>query len=62
MDEYYGGLGPMVNAVLWVHVVVFAVFVALRIYTRAMILRSVGADDYLVVVALVWISKHHCPS
>ncbi|VUC31476.1 unnamed protein product [Clonostachys rosea] len=54
MDEYYGGLGPMVNAVLWVHVVVFAVFVGLRIYTRAIILRSVGVDDYLVVVALVF--------
>ncbi|KAJ3538562.1 hypothetical protein NM208_g5860 [Fusarium decemcellulare] len=53
MTEYYGGLGPMVNAVLWVQVVIFAIFVALRIYTRYSILHSIGLDDYLVVVALV---------
>ncbi|KAM0549537.1 hypothetical protein ACHAPJ_009353 [Fusarium lateritium] len=54
MGEYYGGLGPMINAVLWVQVVIFAVFVGLRLYTRAKILHSVGADDYLVIVALVF--------
>lgn len=53
MGEYYGGLGPMVNAVLWVQVVVFAVFVGLRLYTRISILSSIGPDDYLVVAALV---------
>ncbi|KAJ9148848.1 hypothetical protein NKR23_g4745 [Pleurostoma richardsiae] len=53
MSQYYGGLGPMTNAVLWVEVVVFAVFVALRLYTRISILSAVGPDDYLVSVALV---------
>ncbi|OQE38459.1 hypothetical protein PENCOP_c008G06352 [Penicillium coprophilum] len=48
----YGGLGPMTNAVLWVEVVVFALFVGLRLYTRKYILNSVGLDDYLVLVAL----------
>lgn len=54
MESYYGGLGPMLNAVLWVQVVIFAIFVGLRLYTRSQILHSVGADDYLVVIALVW--------
>ncbi|CAI7629589.1 unnamed protein product [Penicillium bialowiezense] len=51
--SYYGGLGPMTNAVLWVEVVVFALFVGLRLYTRKFILSAIGLDDYLVVVALV---------
>lgn len=43
----------MTNAVLWVEVVVFAVFVGLRLYTRKYILNAVGLDDLLVVIALV---------
>ena len=43
----------MTNAVLWVEVVIFAVFVALRLYTRISILSAVGPDDYLVCLALV---------
>jgi hypothetical protein len=57
MEQYYGGLGPMVNAVLWLHVVIFAIFVALRLYTRISILNAVGTDDYLCVVALVRTSE-----
>ncbi|KAL7754896.1 hypothetical protein ACKLNR_015236 [Fusarium oxysporum f. sp. zingiberi] len=53
MESYYGGLGPMLNAVLWVQVVIFAIFVGLRLYTRSQILHSVGADDYLVMIALI---------
>ncbi|KAE8350679.1 hypothetical protein BDV28DRAFT_159401 [Aspergillus coremiiformis] len=48
----YGGLGLMTNAVLWAEVVVFAVFVALRLYTRKHILNALGLDDYLVSLAL----------
>ncbi|KAL5334687.1 hypothetical protein BJX70DRAFT_377428 [Aspergillus crustosus] len=51
--SYYGGLGPMVNGVLWMEVVVFALFVGLRLYTRHQILNSVGVDDYLCLTALV---------
>jgi len=50
---YYGGLGPMTNAVLWVEVIVFAVFAGLRLYTRKCILNAIGLDDYLVIFALV---------
>jgi hypothetical protein len=50
---YYGGQGPMVNGVLWMLVVVFALFVGLRLYTRHQILNAVGIDDWLCVVALV---------
>ncbi|KAJ5793472.1 hypothetical protein N7457_000071 [Penicillium paradoxum] len=49
---HYGGLGPMTNAVLWIEVIVFALFVGLRLYTRKYILDSVGFDDYLVLIAL----------
>ncbi|KAJ5730044.1 uncharacterized protein N7483_004552 [Penicillium malachiteum] len=49
----YGGLGPMTNAVLWVEVVIFTLFVVLRLYTRKKLLNSVGIDDYLVCFALV---------
>ena len=49
----YGGLGPMVNAVLWVEVVIGIFFVALRLYTRQAILNNIGWDDYLTVAALV---------
>lgn len=48
----------MINAVLWVEAVVFAVFVGLRVYTRKYILNSVGLDDYLVLIALVRTTKH----
>lgn len=51
--SYYGGLGPMVNGVLWAEVVIFAFFVAVRLYTRKQILNAVGADDYLCILALV---------
>ncbi|CAG1982985.1 unnamed protein product [Fusarium graminearum] len=53
MVSYYGGLGPMLNAVLWVQVVISLVFVGLRIYTQSRILHSVGPDDYLVMAALI---------
>lgn len=49
----YGGKGPMTNGILWAEVVIFAVFVGLRLYTRKEILNSVGADDYLCIIALV---------
>ncbi|KAJ5082210.1 hypothetical protein N7532_011253 [Penicillium argentinense] len=50
--SYYGGKGPMVNGVLWAEVLIFALFVGLRLYTRKEILNAVGADDYLCVLAL----------
>ncbi|KAM7206955.1 hypothetical protein V8F33_000054 [Rhypophila sp. PSN 637] len=51
--SYYGGLGPMVNGVMWAHVVIFAVFVVLRLYTRISVLQMVGIDDYLTVLAFL---------
>lgn len=53
MGGAYGGKGPMTNAVLWVEVVVFGFFVALRLYTRKVILNTVGVDDFLVMIAFV---------
>lgn len=53
MTSYYGGHAPMLNGVLWAQVVVCMFFVSLRLYTRSRILHSIGADDYLVLLALV---------
>ncbi|KPM36172.1 hypothetical protein AK830_g10396 [Neonectria ditissima] len=49
----YGGRGPTVNAALWTETVVAAIFVVLRVYTRKVILRSFGWDDFFLVVTLV---------
>ncbi|KAH9886350.1 hypothetical protein F4778DRAFT_477734 [Xylariomycetidae sp. FL2044] len=49
----YGGQGPMLNAILWTVLVVGALFVGARVYTRKAILRSVGWDDYLIVLTVV---------
>ncbi|KAL4967609.1 uncharacterized protein BDV14DRAFT_188364 [Aspergillus stella-maris] len=51
--DYYGGLGPMINAVLWVEAIIFAVFVGLQLYTRHRILNAVGIDYYICCFALV---------
>lgn len=59
MGQYYGGLGPMTNAVLWAEVAIFAIFVGLRLYTRISILNAAGADDYLIIVALVGATPDH---
>lgn len=63
MSTYYGGKGPMCNGVLWMEVVIFAVFVGLRLYTRQHILKAVGVDDYLCCFALVRATRarSHCP-
>lgn len=38
----YGGRGPTVNAVLWAETAVAVVIVGMRIYTRKVILNSLG--------------------
>lgn len=43
----------MVNGVMWAHVVIFAVFVALRLYTRVHVLQMMGLDDWLVILAFL---------
>ncbi|KAJ6172590.1 hypothetical protein N7470_001657 [Penicillium chermesinum] len=49
----YGGRGPMVNGVLWAEAVIFAFFVSLRLFTRKVILNSVGADDWISIICLL---------
>jgi hypothetical protein len=43
----------MTNAVLWLEVVVFAIFVGLRLYTRIRLLDAVGADAFSFAYFLV---------
>jgi hypothetical protein len=50
----------MTNAVLWVEVVIFALFAGLRLYTRKCILNAIGLDDYLVIAALVRFPNSDC--
>ncbi|CAM1511889.1 Fc.00g094020.m01.CDS01 [Cosmosporella sp. VM-42] len=49
----YGGRGPTVNAILWVETVIATAFVVLRIYTRKVILRSLGLDDLFLLITLI---------
>ncbi|KAK3357828.1 hypothetical protein B0T25DRAFT_630790 [Lasiosphaeria hispida] len=46
-----GGQAPMAMAVLWTMAVVTLVFVVLRVYTRAVLVRSFGSDDYVYVLS-----------
>jgi hypothetical protein len=45
--------GPILNGVMWLQVIISSVFIVLRIYTRYYIIRSLGWDDYMMVVNLV---------
>lgn len=45
---------PMLIAVLCVGAFLTLLFVSLRIYTRAFILRQLGADDATIVIAVVF--------
>jgi hypothetical protein len=45
--------GPILNGVMWLQVIISSVFIALRIYTRYYIIRSLGWDDYMMVINLV---------
>ncbi|KAI0595397.1 hypothetical protein F4775DRAFT_605054 [Biscogniauxia sp. FL1348] len=49
----YGGLGPMLNGVLWMQVGLATLFVTLRLYTRIIVLRNVGWDDWFTAFSLV---------
>lgn len=46
-------LGGVVKGVMWGQVVLAAIFIGLRLYTRQIILKNLGADDILMVVNLV---------
>lgn len=48
-----GGQGPWAIAVMWIVTAVTLVFVLLRIYTRAYVVRSYGIDDHVYALAFV---------
>ncbi|KAF2502196.1 hypothetical protein BU16DRAFT_554269 [Lophium mytilinum] len=49
----YGGQGPMTNGVVWTQCSLASIVVALRMYTRRVILHNTGLDDYLMVIASI---------
>ncbi|KAF4988167.1 hypothetical protein FDECE_15164 [Fusarium decemcellulare] len=49
----YGGRGHMLNAVLWTETVIATLFVVLRVYTRKVVLRSFGWDDFFLIITLI---------
>lgn len=55
--------GPILNGVMWLQVMISSVFIVLRIYTRYYIIRSLGWDDYMMVINLVReaLPNLHCP-
>lgn len=48
-----GGDGPWVVTVMWSLAAIGFVFVALRIYTRVVIVKSFGVDDHVYNLAFV---------
>ncbi|OSS52702.1 hypothetical protein B5807_02425 [Epicoccum nigrum] len=46
-------LGPVLNGVMWMQVVLSSVFIVLRIYTRYYLIRSLGWDDFMMVINLI---------
>jgi len=48
--------GPLTNAVVIAFTVFAFITVALRIFTRACLLRNVGLEDYFIALAMVRIS------
>ena len=47
--------GAIILVVLWVMTTLSGVFVGLRLYTKLIRRRQVWWDDYIIVVAWVWI-------
>jgi hypothetical protein len=45
--------GPIISGVTWLAVVLPLVVVSLRLYTRAVLRKVFGVDDYLICVAMV---------
>lgn len=41
-----GGQAPMALAVMWAFTVMTWIFVVLRLYTRAFVMKQIGADDH----------------
>ena len=52
------GQAPMALAIMWSLTAITLVFVVLRFYTRAIVLRQVGWDDHTFVLSGVslWLS------
>jgi hypothetical protein len=48
-----GGDGPWTVTVMWVLTAVVLIFVILRIYARAVIVKSYGTEDHVFVLAFV---------
>lgn len=48
-----GGYGATIVATMWAETAITLVFVALRLYTRIRINRTVGWDDYLISLSSV---------
>lgn len=47
------GLGPTVLWVLWTETIIALIFVCLRLYTRATMVRKIGLDDHLAWISMV---------
>ncbi|CAM1504640.1 Fc.00g022310.m01.CDS01 [Cosmosporella sp. VM-42] len=54
----YGGRGPAVIGVLWTQSVVASIIVLLRVYTRKVILRSVGWDDLFLLITIILLTVY----
>lgn len=49
--------GPAILAVSWIECVVAMIIVGARMYTRSYLIHNVGVDDWMILLALVSLSK-----
>ena len=51
---FFGHNGPMIVTVMWTETIVALIFVLARLYTRSRIVRSIGWDDHLIAISMVF--------
>jgi hypothetical protein len=47
--------GPQIEAIAYTFVVISTIATVLRVYCRGWVIRAFGADDWLAVIAQVWL-------
>lgn len=55
---YLSRNGRLIIGIMWLETMLALVFVVLRIYTRARLIRNIGWDDHLISISMVCLTLH----
>lgn len=58
VSNEWSSRGSTIIAIVGTVTGVSALFVAARLFVRIKLLRNLGLDDHLIVLAMVWLSLH----